>query len=530
MSSPSASGQEQMWPGARPEVPPAEGHPVAAEQEPAGEPRLKQVNRNQLLLRTVEVEKLVEPDHPVRAIWELVGQLDLSRFLQPIEAVEGVAGRPAWDPHLLISLWIYAYSEGVSSAREVERRCAYHPVYQWLTGWQHINHHTLSDFRVSHQQALDDLFAQVLGVLSAEGLITLERVMHDGTKVKAAASRKSFHREETLRAHLEAARQHVEQMGDPRQEELSPRQARARERAAREKKERLQRALEEMQKVQAAPHAESDPAQRRVSETDPEARIMKQGDGGYAPSHNLQISTDAAHSLIVGVGVTQSASDQGQLMPALDQIQENLGQLPRQVVVDGGFMTRETVVAVAERGVELFGGEMGTVSPEATARSFERRGTPPEFRSEAFAYDASSNTYTCPAGKVLNYQGQINSRIGVTRHQYQARATDCQACSFRPQCCPRASTGRTLVRSENVPVVAAFLSKMQTEAAQQIYRLRGAIAEFPHAWLKAKIGLRQFRVRGLGKVRMEALWACLAYNLQQWIRLCWKVRLVQASA
>jgi hypothetical protein len=103
-----------------------------------------------------------------------------------------------------------------------------------------------------------------------------------------------------------------------------------------------------MQKVQAAPHAESDPAQRRVSETDPEARIMKQGDGGYAPSHNLQISTDAAHSLIVSVGVTQSASDQGQLMPALDQIQHNLGQLRRQVVVDGGFMTRETVVAAAE--------------------------------------------------------------------------------------------------------------------------------------------------------------------------------------
>lgn len=307
MSSPSASGQEEMGPGARPDRPeptPGDGHPPAAEPEPAGEPRLKQVNRNQLLLRTVEVEKLVEPDHPVRAIWELVGQLDLSRFLQPIEAVEGVAGRPAWDPHLLISLWIYAYSEGVSSAREVERRCAYHPVYQWLTGWERINHHTLSDFRVSHQQALDDLFAQVLGVLSAEGLITLERVMHDGTKVKAAASRESFRREETLRAHLQAACQHVQQMGDPRQAELSPGQARARERAAREKKERLQRALEEMRKVQAAPYAETDPAQRRVSETEPEARIMKQGDGGYAPSHNLQISTDATHSLIVGVGVT----------------------------------------------------------------------------------------------------------------------------------------------------------------------------------------------------------------------------------
>src|SRR5271167_611966 len=76
---------------------------------------------------------------------------DLSRFQEPIAAVEGRAGRPAWDPHLLISLWVYAYSEGVSSAREVERRAAYHPAYQWLTGLQPVNHHTLSDFRVQHQ-------------------------------------------------------------------------------------------------------------------------------------------------------------------------------------------------------------------------------------------------------------------------------------------------------------------------------------------------------------------------------------------
>jgi hypothetical protein len=94
MSSPNAGGQEPMWPGARSEVTPADGPPPTAEDEPGGEPRLKQVNRNQLLLRTVEVEKLVGRDHPVRAIWELVGQLDLSQFLKPIEAVEGVAGPP----------------------------------------------------------------------------------------------------------------------------------------------------------------------------------------------------------------------------------------------------------------------------------------------------------------------------------------------------------------------------------------------------------------------------------------------------
>jgi transposase len=83
--------------------------------------------RRQLLLRPVDVEGLVAEDHPVRGIWELAGQLDLSRFYEAIEAVEGGAGRSATDPRLLISLWIYAYSEGVSSAREIERLCGYHP-------------------------------------------------------------------------------------------------------------------------------------------------------------------------------------------------------------------------------------------------------------------------------------------------------------------------------------------------------------------------------------------------------------------
>jgi hypothetical protein len=441
--------------------------------------------------------------------------------------VEGIAGRPAWDPHLLISLWVYAYSEGVSSAREVERRCAYHPAYLWLTGMDRVNHHTLSDFRVQHQEALDKLFTDLLAALSAEGLITLERVMHDGTKVKAAASGQSFRREETLGAHLQAARAQVQQMGDPRQGEVSLRQAQARERAAREKVERLEQALEEMQKVQATPQGEKKAAERRVSETDPEARIMKQGDGGYAPSLNLQISTDAAHGLIVGVGVTQSGSDQGQLMPALEEIERNVGRLPQQVVADGGFTTRETILAVAERGVQLIGGAMNAASPEGVARNFERRGIAPEFRPSAFAYDTTANTYTCPAGKVLSYKGQKAGGVGVIRHCYQTPARDCQACSSRPQCCPQASSGRRIVRIENLPGVAAFLAKMQTEAAQQIYRLRSAVAEFANLWLKAKLGLRQFRVRGLKKVRCEALWACLTYNIQQWVRLRWRVAGVQ---
>ena len=220
----------------------------SSKTEERARPRLKPINRQQLVMRPTDVEQLVVEDHEVRAIWEFVGRLDLGRYYEDMGVVEGEAGRPALDPRLMISLWIYGYSKGVSSGREISRLCDYDPAYQWLTGLEGVNHHSLSDFRVRHKEALDELFTQVLGLLSAEGLISLERVMHDGTKVKAYAGADTFRREQRVRAHLEVARQQVERMGDPRTaEEVSPRVARARERAVREKQQRLEEALRELE-------------------------------------------------------------------------------------------------------------------------------------------------------------------------------------------------------------------------------------------------------------------------------------------
>jgi hypothetical protein len=422
----------------------------------------------------------------------------------------------------LIALWIYAYSEKVSSAREVERRCGYPPAYQWRTGGEATHPHTLSDFRVDHQEALDGLFAQLLAILSNEGLIRLEQVVHDGTKMKAAASGKSFHREPTLRAHLEAAQERVRAMGDPREEAVDRRTTAARQRAAREKVARLEQALEELQKVQALPHASAKKSPRRVSETDPEARFMPQSDGGQAPSHHVQISTDVAHSIIVAASVTQDTHDQKQFVPAGEEVQHQTGRPPGQMIVDDGYTRRENILAAAERGVDLIGSTLER-NPEGIRRGLEKRGVDPRFHPQNFRYDAPSNTYLCPAEKVLPFRRTQRDRVGVARQVYRARPGDCRHCPWRQGCQP-GKHGRQIVRRENVPTVAAYVAKMQTEAARAAYRWRAPVAEFSNLWLKAKLGLRQFCVRGLSPVRGEILWACLTYNIQQWFRLRWEVR------
>ena len=116
-------------------------------------PRVRVVHRSQLTWQMLDVERLIDFDHPARAIWELSGRLKLDGFYMPIAAVEGSAGRAPWDPRLLVSLWIYAYSRGISSAREIARRCAFEPAFQWLCGLEEINHHTLSDFRAGMMRA-----------------------------------------------------------------------------------------------------------------------------------------------------------------------------------------------------------------------------------------------------------------------------------------------------------------------------------------------------------------------------------------
>jgi transposase len=392
-----------------------------------------------------------------------------------------------------------------------------------------INYHTLSDFRVAHKEALDELFTEVLGVLSVEGLVSLEQVMHDGSKIKAYASSDTFRRQDRIRRHLELARQQVEQMGDPRwAEEVSPRVAKALQRALREKQQRLEEAMVELEKIRASKTSKEQKQEARVSMSDPEARIMKQADGGYAPSYNVQISTEASHKVIVGVGVSQSGSDYGELVAAEERLEKNLECVPEQIVVDGGFTSRENILAMKDKGVDLIG-SMG----EGTAQSagqLGRRGVDPAFYPQAFVYDSTSDTYSCPAGQVLKLEGK-EKRIGRMNYKYRARASACQGCSWQEKCCPQnTSKGRSIVRGVDHPAVVAFMEKMQTEKAKEIYKRRGAVAEFPNAWVKDKIKLRQFRLRGLIKVGIELLWACLTYNIKQWIRLRWRPQRIQRFA
>ena len=487
-----------------------------------GPVKLHAINREQTILANIYVEELIPADHKARAIWDLVGRLELSRFTETLRTTAGCAGRPAWDPQLMVSLWVYAYSEGITSAREIERLMEWEPGMQWLGGLERINHHSLSDFRIEHRAALDKLFAELLALLAEAGLVDLQQVMHDGTKIRALAGADSFRRDNSMRKHLEEARQAVAQFGDPTAEApaKSGRQA-AQQRAAREMEQRLAQAVEELAALQAEQKKEADKAAVRVSMTEAEARIMKHGDGSLAPSYNAQISTEASHTVIVGAHLSQCSSDASSLQPALQEVEENLGAKPAQVVVDGGFTNRNNIVECAAQQIDLYG---SLPSPEERSQAaMKAQGIDPAFAPYRFCILEAGQQLQCPAGCRLDYVRQSRKR-GDVYQQYQARGQDCLGCCYQRQCCPKKpEKGRTVsIRVEEQAEVAAFRAKMELPESQAIYRRRGEVAEFPNAWIKDKLGLRKFRVRGLVKAGTELLWACLTYNMQQWVRLVWR--------
>ena len=342
-------------------------------------PRVASANRAQLLLHPLDLDSLVAKDHPARSIWAFVEGLDLSAFYEEIKAVEGEPGRPPIDPKIQVALWLYATSEGIGSARELAQLCKAHDAYRWICGGVSVNHHSLSDFRVGHGEALDELFTQVLAVLMADDLVTLSRVAQDGTRARASAGAASFHRKKKLKKCLQLAREQVREVKKQADDgSVAAREQAARERAARERTQRVAHALEELKKVQATKATAKEKAEARASSTDPEARVMKMADGGFRPAFNIQLATTTEEKVIVGVDVTNVGSDQGQVQPMLEQIQERTGERPAEVLVDGGYCKLKEIDAVQTSGTKVY-------CPEPKHRDGSEGGVPREGDSEQIA-------------------------------------------------------------------------------------------------------------------------------------------------
>lgn len=349
----------------------------------AGDARYLEADRSQLRWDMVDLESQLPLEHRARVVWAYVCSLDLSAFYARIGAREGEPGRPPPDPKVLLALWLYASLEGVGSARQLDRLCERDLAYRWLCGGVPVNYHGLSDFRFDHEDLLDRLLSESLTALAAEGLVALDEVAIDGTKVRASAGKGSFRSAGTL-AGLEevmqrqVARLKAEAQSDPGVSERR-RQA-ARQRAAEDIARRAGQARRTLEKLRAEKEArakrhkkeEAKKGERRASLTDPEARMMRFPDGAVRPGYNLQLAVDPGSGFILAAQTTDRRNDKGLATPLLDQIRRRLRRLPQRLLVDTGYATGEEIVALAAQQIEVYA-PVPPDKPDATPESRRKR-------------------------------------------------------------------------------------------------------------------------------------------------------------
>jgi transposase len=326
-------------------------------------PRLREPRRNQIELRAMDIESLIGEDHPARVIWAYVLGLDLNELENRIKARGERPGHPAIAPRLLLALWLYATSEGVGSARALERLCTSHDAYRWLCGGVSVNYHTLADFRVECADLLDRLLSEHLAALAKAGLVDLNKLAQDGVRIRANAGTGSFRREATLDRHLATARAVVEEL--KREVETHPdasnrRIRAAKERAARERSERVQAAQAALAEIKGKRQQLEEkggngkkPKEARASTTDAEARVMKMADAGFRPAYNVQVVSAAGEQIVVAVEIGNNGSDRGLMRPMLERLRAR-GLFPRRHFVDGGFCSAEDIEWAHTQGVEVF--------------------------------------------------------------------------------------------------------------------------------------------------------------------------------
>lgn len=421
--------------------------------------RYLEADRSQLRWDMVDLDSQLPRDHRARIVWAFVDGLDLSTFYARIRAREDGAGRPPPDPKIMLALWLYATLEDIGSARAVNRACTMDTAFRWLCGGVAMNYHGLADFRHANAEELDQLLSENVFALMAEGLVSLEEVIQDGTKVRAAAGRGSFVGEEGLSRYEAAARARVRRLraeleADPAMSERRTQAALARAAAemtarahqARATLERLRHEKEEAAKTHKT--AEAEKTERKVSTTDPEARLMAFADRSVAPGYNIQIA--AANWFVVGVEATDRRNDTGLAEPMVEQLAQRYGRTPSRLVLDGKIATLDEIVALDKH----------------------------------------------PKGRVEVYAPVAEERDDITLESRRKRDSR---------------------RAKEPEAITAWRARMATPEGDAAMRRRRGI-ETINAILKNR-GMRRMRVRGKVKVHCCVVLQALANNLMQAHRL-----------
>lgn len=332
---------------------------------------------DQVLLLPPSLRDWLPQDHLAHFVSEIVEQLDLSDIYR---AYREERGYPPYDPLMMVKILVYAYARGIRSSRKIAAALHEDVAFRVLSGNQQPSFSTIALFRRRHHEALGKLLVQTVRLARKAGLVHLNRVAVDGTKVKAYASKHSAMsyarmKEEEARLQAEIERYleesraideeedktYGERRGDELPAELADRQKRLeaiRRAKAELEEEARQKAQEQESTRRTRRRAKKEPPQPKAKAqrnfTDPESRIMRSADNTFIQGYNAQVAVDVESQIIVASDLTNQAADVGHLVTLVEQVEANTGRVPRQVLADAGYYSERNGEELAKRGIEAF--------------------------------------------------------------------------------------------------------------------------------------------------------------------------------
>jgi transposase len=494
------------------------------------------------------LNSLIGGDDPVRIFQEVMDAVDWSPWEGQYKRTG--LGQPPIHPRYVAAAILYGLYRGIRSSRRLEEACCYRFDFMWLVENRRIDHTTFAKFRTKFHAPLKDLFRQIGRMAMNLGLIRLCEVAFDGTRVKANNSRYKTRTAKTLEEKVRALDELFEQLtakvaaADTAGECLgSPTQLPRELADVEQRREQVQRALA---KAKAADEArrkqgvnlEKNPAQ--VPTTDADSKVMPNKEGGYAPNYTPTAVTDGTQGFIVDDDVLAEVNESPAAAPSVERIEENFGRKPEKFLTDAGNNSGQIMAEMERRGVEFYAPavshqpqEGNPAKRDAPTRPVPQsewsklsRSNQGKLAKSCFVYDAEKDQYYCPQGRAMPFEKtKPDQRGGETVTLRVYRCAGCAGCPLSAACLsPQSQHGRTVTRDPYEEVRERTAARMATDSARQLYNQRPRIAETTFGILKSVMGLRQFLLRGLEKVKTEWRWATTAFNVIKLVRAIGRMR------
>jgi transposase len=445
------------------------------------------------------LEEWVGPEDPARFIREFVRALDLRGIAEEAEtpAVDNAMGRPHYAFELLLSVWLYAYVNGLRSSREVERACGSLLPMMWLAGTHRPDHNTLWRFWARYRDKLHDVFVQSVKVAIRANAVGMVLHAVDGTKILSRASRRSNWHREDLKKLLAAAETRIEKL----ESEIAA--AGTQDGPDDRLPEQLQNQKALSETIRTAIAELEEAGQEHLNPHDREARMMVTNSGRTEFAYNAQVAVDQKHGIIVAASVTDEANDQRQLIPMLEQVEQNAGTVAGTTLADSGYDTAEALGEAEKRNAAV------VVAPKV------RRNAVHPYHTMHFRYDRERDSVQCPRGEWLG-------RTGTRRHHAKPYAVQTYRCTVYEACpvrwqCSRDRNGRLIEITPYHDAVLRHRQRLDDPQQRMLLRKRPGIVERTFAEIKETLGFRRWSVSGSAKVQAQWSMICAAMNLRRLI-------------